>query len=124
MSRVIENDVEESFVQESMPNSHIEEGILGELANQQEVTAEERAAMFYGAGDLDVSRASYRNNDVSFFSQGGPSQGQSFRHEYDEDEDQGDNGEDGGAFNFDNLMAEKVARDSFRASEAEREAPA
>ena len=31
--------------------------------------------------------------------------------------------DDGGAFNFDALMKEKVARDTFRASESQREHP-
>ena len=50
---------------------------------------------------------------MSFFSDGNFQAMQSFRQGDDDYDDE----DDGGAFNFDALMREKVARDTIRASE-------
>ena len=93
-----------------------QEKILEDLHNdsqQMMMTAEERAEMFHNNEMVNQSRVSFRDGvDQSFFSDtGGRLMQQSFRSERGEDDD------DGGAFNFDALMREKVARDTFRASE-------
>ena len=69
------------------------------------MTPEERAEMFYNNDRVNESRVMLPDGiDASFFSQGGgDAMGQSFR----EDDD------DGGAFNFDALMREKAARNTF-----------
>ena len=91
-----------------------QEKILDELQDTQQLTAEERAEMFHDHDAVNQSRVSVKDGiDISFFSDGRAAHQQSFRSEREDDDG-------GGAFNFDALMRERVARDTFRASESHR----
>ena len=82
------------------------------------MTAEERAALF--DNPLNQSRLSYRvANDISFYSNDGrqrPDSGNSFRQDHDDYDD--NDMETAGGFNFDDLMREKVQKDSTRPPDA------